>query len=114
MTLQRRLILAVLLGVAIAWSLTSVLIYLSTQEEINELYDTAMVRMAQQMQAMLPLINVGAVPQPPPQNAPCPAMPTWATWATRGWAISPSPRGGPAANRCISTRTATACPARHT
>ncbi len=74
-------------GVALAWSLTSVLIYLSTQEEINELYDTAMVRMAQQMQAMLPLINVGAVPQPPPRAAPCPAMPTWATWATRGSAI---------------------------
>lgn len=72
MTLQRRLILAVLVGVALAWSLTSVLIYLSTQEEINELYDTAMVRMAQQMQAVLPLINVGAVPPPPPQNGPLP------------------------------------------
>ena len=71
MTLQRRLILTVLVGVAFAWSLTSVLIYFSTQEEINELYDTAMVRMAQQMQAVLPLINVGTVPQPP-ANGPLP------------------------------------------
>ncbi|WP_454766637.1 ATP-binding protein [Cupriavidus campinensis] len=65
MTLQRRLILAVLVAVGLAWTLTSVLIYLSTQEEINELYDTAMVRMAQQMQAVLPLIDVGTVLQPP-------------------------------------------------
>lgn len=64
MTLQRRLILAVLVGVAFAWVLTSVLVYLSAQEEINELYDTAMVRMAQQMQAVMPLINVGAVGAP--------------------------------------------------
>lgn len=71
MTLQRRLILAVLVAVGFAWTLTSALIYLSTQEEINELYDTAMVRMAQQMQAVLPLINVGAVPQPP-ANGPAP------------------------------------------
>lgn len=71
MTLQRRLILAVLVAVAFAWVLTSVLIYLSAQEEINELYDTAMVRMAQQMQAVMPLVNVGAVP-PPPSNGPAP------------------------------------------
>lgn len=71
MTLQRRLILAVLVAVTFAWVFTSVLVYLSAQEEINELYDTAMVRMAQQMQAMLPLINTGAVPAPP-SNGPTP------------------------------------------
>ncbi|SDD92075.1 histidine kinase [Cupriavidus sp. YR651] len=71
MTLQRRLILAVLVAVAFAWVLTSGLVYLSAQEEINELYDTAMVRMAQQMQAVLPLVKLGAVPQPPP-NGPAP------------------------------------------
>ena len=35
MTLRRRLILAVLAAVTFAWVLTSALIYLSAQEEIN-------------------------------------------------------------------------------
>jgi len=65
MTLQRRLILAVLLAVGFAWVLTSVLIYLNARMEINELYDTAMVRMAQQMQAVLPLVHADAVPAAP-------------------------------------------------
>ncbi|MBV8271530.1 MAG: sensor histidine kinase N-terminal domain-containing protein [Cupriavidus sp.] len=65
MTLRRRLILAVLAAVAFAWVLTSALIYLSAQEEINELYDTAMVRMAQQMQALLPRVHSRASPAAP-------------------------------------------------
>lgn len=65
MTLQRRLILVVLASVAFAWVLTSVMIFLNARMEINEFYDTAMVRMAQQMQAVLPLINTGAAPPLP-------------------------------------------------
>jgi len=65
MTLRRRLILAVLAAVAFAWVLTSALIYLSAQEEINELYDTAMVRMAQQMQALLPRVHSRPAPAAP-------------------------------------------------
>lgn len=71
MTLQRRLILVVLASVAFAWVLTSALIFLNARMEINELYDTAMVRMAQQMQAVLPLMNTGAV-APPQGNGPVP------------------------------------------
>lgn len=64
MTLQRRVILAVLLAAALAWTLTSAIIYINAREEINELYDTAMVRMAQQMQAVLPAVDVGKLPRP--------------------------------------------------
>ncbi|WP_019450628.1 ATP-binding protein [Cupriavidus sp. BIS7] len=71
MTLRRRLILAVLAAVAFAWVLTSVLIYLSAEEEINELYDTAMVRMAQQMQALLPRVHSRESPTPQ-ANGPIP------------------------------------------
>ncbi len=71
MTLQRRLVFAVLAAVALAWGLASMLTYQRAQEEINELYDTDMVRMAQQMQAVLPLVDAGApssrpaLPTPP-------------------------------------------------
>ncbi|AZG16656.1 ATP-binding protein [Cupriavidus pauculus] len=66
MTLQRRLILVVLLTVFFAWVVTSVLVFRNARMEVNELYDTAMVRMAQQMQAVLPLVQPGAIHQPPP------------------------------------------------
>lgn len=71
MTLQRRLVLAVLLAAALAWVLTSALTYLRAEAEINELYDTDMVRMAQQMQAVVPLVDINApsshaaLPTPP-------------------------------------------------
>jgi len=71
MTLQRRLILSVMLAATLAWVLTSAIIYVSAREEINELYDTDMVRMAQQMQAVLPIVNIEALPRPaPPSPAP--------------------------------------------
>ena len=68
MTLQRRLIMVVLASVAFAWVLTSVMIFLNARMEINEFYDTAMVRMAQQMQAVLPLIQADTVPPHPAQE----------------------------------------------
>ncbi|NYI01879.1 ATP-binding protein [Cupriavidus plantarum] len=73
MTLQRRLILAVLFAAALAWVLTSAIIYVSAREEINELYDTDMVRMAQQMQAVLPIVDISKLPRPaPPSTEPEP------------------------------------------
>ncbi|QET04536.1 two-component sensor histidine kinase [Cupriavidus pauculus] len=73
MTLQRRLILAVLFAAALAWTLTSAIIYVSAREEINELYDTDMVRMAQQMQAVLPIVDIARLPRPaPPSSEPEP------------------------------------------
>lgn len=56
MTLQRRLILAVLLCVPLTWVLAVAMTYFAATEEINELYDTEMVRMAQQIYAVLPLV----------------------------------------------------------
>jgi len=68
MTLQRRLILAVLVCVPLTWVLAVALTYFGATEEINELYDTEMVRMAQQMYAVLPMMDRGAhlTPVAPP------------------------------------------------
>ncbi|MET0183855.1 MAG: ATP-binding protein [Achromobacter sp.] len=57
MTLQRRLILAVLIAAPFAWLLTLGVTYWRAQHEINELYDTDMVRLAQHMRALLPLLD---------------------------------------------------------
>lgn len=54
MTLQKRLLVAILAVTPFAWLLTLGLTYYRTRLEINELYDTDMVRMAQQVQAVLP------------------------------------------------------------
>lgn len=57
MTLQRRLIAAVLIAAPFAWLLTLGVTYWRAQHEINELYDTDMVRLAQHMRALMPLID---------------------------------------------------------
>jgi len=74
MTLQRRLILAVLVCVPLTWVLAVAVTYFGATKEINELYDTEMVRMAQQMYAVLPLMERGAqitpvAPPPLPEAA---------------------------------------------
>lgn len=51
-TLQKRLLIAVSLAAPLAWSLTLGLTYWRAHHEINELYDTDMVRMAQYVQAL--------------------------------------------------------------
>lgn len=61
MTLQRRLIIAVLVAAPFAWLLTIGVTYLRAQQEINELYDTDMVRMAEHM---YDLIDVFGAPPP--------------------------------------------------
>jgi two-component system sensor histidine kinase QseC len=110
MTLRRRLILAVLAAVAFAWVLTSALIYLSAQEEINELYDTAMVRMAQQMQALLPRVHTQSSPAPPSGNGPIPGDADLGDEGRPGLVIWRSPHGAPTGSPCTSTRTAITCP----
>ncbi|WP_432259914.1 ATP-binding protein [Cupriavidus sp. TMH.W2] len=62
MTLQRRLILAVLIAAPVVWLLTMGMTYVRARHEINELYDTDMVRMALQMHSVLPLVDVAAAP----------------------------------------------------
>ncbi|MDQ0141935.1 ATP-binding protein [Cupriavidus necator] len=62
MTLQRRLVLAVLIAAPVVWLLTIAMTYVRARHEINELYDTDMVRMALQMHSVVPLVNVAAAP----------------------------------------------------
>ncbi|WP_029049651.1 ATP-binding protein [Cupriavidus sp. amp6] len=62
MTLQRRLILAVLIATPVVWLLTIGLTYVRARHEINELYDTDMVRMALQMHSVVPMVDLAAGP----------------------------------------------------
>ena len=62
MTLQRRLILAVLVVTPVVWLLTIAMTYVRAGHEINELYDTDMVRMAMQMHSLVPLVDITAAP----------------------------------------------------
>lgn len=64
MTLQRRLIIAVLLAAPVAWLITIAGTYWRAAHEINELYDTDMVRLAQQTIAISALIPPSAQTQP--------------------------------------------------
>lgn len=57
MTLQRRLILWVLVIAPLAWLLTTAATYWQARHEINELYDTDMMRLAQQVHALLPALH---------------------------------------------------------
>ncbi|MDX3984470.1 MAG: ATP-binding protein [Achromobacter sp.] len=68
MTLQRRLIVAVLLAAPFAWLVTIAGSYWRASHEINELYDTDMLRLAQQTIAVAGLIpeSVTTVPLPAP------------------------------------------------
>lgn len=76
MTLQRRLVFAVLAAAPLAWLLAIAMTYLAAQDEIDELYDTEMVRLAQQLHAILPLTAKAGQPLPPdhvPASAPMPS-----------------------------------------
>ncbi|PTN46743.1 two-component sensor histidine kinase, partial [Achromobacter xylosoxidans] len=65
MTLQRRLIIAVLLAAPLAWLLTIAGTYWRAAHEINELYDTDMLRLAEQTLAVAALIPPDAsLPDP--------------------------------------------------
>lgn len=65
MTLQRRLMIAVLLSAPLAWLLTIGGTYWRAQHEVNELYDTDMLRLAEQTLAVAALIPAGAAPRAP-------------------------------------------------
>lgn len=74
MTLQRRLIFAVLIAAPLAWLLTIAGTYWRASHEINELYDSDMLRLAQQALAVAALIPPSATAQadstaPPPSPA---------------------------------------------
>ena len=71
MTLQRRLIIAVLLAAPLAWLLTIAGTYWRAAHEINELYDTDMLRLAEQTLAVAALLPPRAS-IPGPLQAPHP------------------------------------------
>lgn len=73
MTLQRRLIVAVLLAAPLAWLIAIGGTYWRASHEINELYDTDMVRLAQQSIAVAALIPPSATSVPMPARAPASA-----------------------------------------
>lgn len=70
MTLQRRLIIAVLLAAPFAWLITIAGTYWRAAHEINELYDTGMLRLAQQTLAISSLIPPSAPLRPMPAQTP--------------------------------------------
>ncbi|EJO32409.1 ATP-binding protein [Achromobacter marplatensis] len=70
MTLQRRLIIAVLLAAPLAWLITIAGTYWRASHEINELYDTDMLRLAQQTLAISALIPPSAPLLPTPAQTP--------------------------------------------
>jgi len=102
MTLQRRLIIAVLVAAPFAWLLTIGVTYLRAQQEINELYDTDMVRMAEHMSDLLDVFGA-----PPPGRQVVAASPTGdqgqahlgdlavAAWLADGRALRIDPDGDP-------------------
>lgn len=61
MSLQRRLIFAVLFAAPFAWLLTMTLIYRHALHEIDELYDTDMVMLARQVHAVFSLTGQSAL-----------------------------------------------------
>lgn len=61
MTLQRRLIIAVLLAAPLAWMLTIAGTYWRANHEINELYDSDMLRLAEQTLAVASFIPASVV-----------------------------------------------------
>lgn len=68
MSLQRRLLLALLVCAPLVWAVTVAVSVVHARHEVNELYDTQMVHLARQL---LAAIDPQAVPRrvPPPLNA---------------------------------------------
>jgi two-component system, OmpR family, sensor histidine kinase QseC len=62
MTLQRRLLLPLLVGVPLTWLLAFGYSVLHAGHEINELFDTQQIRLAQQVASFLPSANFLPVP----------------------------------------------------
>ena len=75
MTLKGRLIIAVLVAAPLAWLLTIAGTYWRASHEINELYDSDMLRLAEQTLAVAALIPRSAAPSRPALPSPLPADP---------------------------------------
>jgi len=70
MTLQRRLLLLLLAGAPLIWALSVGLAMWRARVEINELFDAQLVRLAQQVAAVLPSAQFSGAPAQLPSAAP--------------------------------------------
>jgi two-component system sensor histidine kinase QseC len=62
-SLQRRLVLLLLLGAAVLWAVTLTASFLHARHEINELFDTQQIRLARQVYSTLPHRSADLLPQ---------------------------------------------------
>ncbi len=79
MSLQRRLLLVVLIGAPVVWLIALAIGLLGARQEINELFDTQQVRFARQVAALLPSHPGGSATTPPSAR---PALPLPASAAS--------------------------------
>ena len=70
-SLQRRLVLLLLLGAAALWAVTLTASFLHARHEINELFDTQQIRLARQVYSTLPDSPIDPLPEwtPSPNGA---------------------------------------------
>ena len=69
MTLQRRMMLLLLLSAPLVWTGGLLFSLDRARHEINELYDTQLIRLARQMQSTLPLADIDVIDLPPTETA---------------------------------------------
>jgi two-component system sensor histidine kinase QseC len=64
MTLQRRLLLFLLLGAPLVWAAGLLFGFNQAHNEIDELFDTQQVRLARQLLSTLPSASLGVIAAP--------------------------------------------------
>lgn len=64
MTLQRRMMLLLLVSAPLVWAGALLIALVSARHEINELFDTQLIRLARQVQSTLPLASIDAIERP--------------------------------------------------
>lgn len=69
MTLQRRLLQLLLVGAPLIWAVAVGFALWRANFEVNELFDTQQVRLAQQVAGLLPSARLDGAPRPPPAAA---------------------------------------------
>lgn len=69
MTLQKRMLLALLLSAPLVWGLALLFSIDRARHEINELFDTELIRLARQVQSTLPAASLEVI-EPPPSAEP--------------------------------------------
>ena len=70
MTLQRRVMLFLLLAAPLVWTAGLIFSVSHVRDEIDELFDTQQVQLARQMLAVLPSASLNLIATPAPASAP--------------------------------------------